>query len=376
MSADRNSGRSNGRAGTAGGTRPAVRSTNRTAGAHGAPARRKKKKKSNGYLYAAVFFCFAALAVAAALIYYAAAPKKQEAPEASSQTEQVSSPAAHASSQETHSSLPAAASEPESAEPKSEPEASVPEAESSTAVSQPEVSAGELKQLRKTAEYEDQVGVKYRIDMSEYERYVCPDDEEKYVFLVGPKHPLSADFVPDDLIKCTHMRENRPEGYSYIVRTVDMALDAFIKEAEAYGHYGIGVTNGYRSYATQTWLFNSYVDKEWSSGRFATKEEAIAEVLTYSTRPGTSEHQSGLCCDMNNVDLSDVSKFNNSPTAKWMEENACRFGFILRYPEGKQDITGIIYESWHFRFVGRTAATEIHDLGITLDEYLADRAGE
>ncbi|MBP5155588.1 MAG: M15 family metallopeptidase [Clostridia bacterium] len=374
MSADRNTGRA-GRSGNAAGrTRAAGRNANRPAGARGTPVKRKKKKKSNGYLYAAVFFCFAALAVAAALIYYSAAPKDRKAQEASSQAEQVSSPGANTSSQDTLSSLPAGGSEAESADPVSEAEESEPEAESSAAVSQPEEPAGELKQLQKTKEYEDKVGVKYSIDMSAYEQYVCPDDEEKYVFLVGPQHPLAADFVPDDLIKCTHMRENRPEGYSYIVRTVDMALDAFIKEAEAYGHYGIGVTNGYRSYATQTWLFNSYVDKEWESGRFATKEEAIDEVLTYSTRPGTSEHQSGLCCDMNNVDLSDVSKFNNSPTAKWMEENACRFGFILRYPEGKQDITGIIYESWHFRFVGRTAATEIHDLGITLDEYLADRA--
>ena len=328
----------------------------RTNGARGSSPAKKKKKNGSGYLFAAVFFCLAAIVVAVLLVMNVLENKKTDEAESPAESgySAVSEPSAEES--ESASSLP---------------ESSEPETESSAGESQPEESESGIKQPAKTAEYEKQIGVKYLIDMTEYEEYVCPEDEEKYVFLVGPEHPLAADFVPDDLIKCTHMRENRPEGYSYIVRTVDIALDAFIKEAEANGHYGIGVTNGYRSYATQEWLFNSYVDKEWNSGKFATKEEAVAEALTYSTRPGTSEHQSGLCCDMNNVDLSDVSKFNNSPTAKWMEENAYRFGFILRYPEGKQDITGIIYESWHFRYVGRTAATEIHDLGITLDEYLA-----
>ena len=357
----------NGRNGGANGTRAGGGTPARNLGG-GTPARgRRKKKKTNGYLYAAVLFGFAALVIAAALIYYAVAPGGRGGADTSSQG------APGETSPREQTSLPGHASETESAAQISQPEQSETY-ESGEDTSLPDESGDRIDQPQKTKEYEDKIGVRYSIDMTEYEKYVCPDDEEKYVFLVGPKHPLSADFVPDDLIKCTHMRENRPEGYSYIVRTVDIALDAFIKEAEAYGHFGIGVTNGYRSYATQTWLFNSYVDKEWNSGKYATKDEAIAEVLTYSTRPGTSEHQSGLCCDMNNVDLSDVSKFNNSPTAKWMEENAYRFGFILRYPEGKQDITGIIYESWHFRFVGRTAATEIHDLGITLDEYLADRA--
>ncbi|MBO4277828.1 MAG: D-alanyl-D-alanine carboxypeptidase family protein [Clostridia bacterium] len=332
----------------------------RTTGARRAAPAKKKKKSGGGYLFAAVFFCLAAVAVAVLLVMNVTKGGKEESQAESSAVSE------HSSAVSEYSSA-AGESEP------SLPESSEPEPGSSAEETRPEESASGIKQPAKTAEYENRIGVKYLIDMTEYEEYVCPEDEEKYVFLVGPKHPLAADFVPDDLIKCTHMRENRPEGYSYIVRTVDIALDAFIKEAEANGHYGIGVTNGYRSYATQEWLFNSYVDKEWSSGKFATKEDAIAEALTYSTRPGTSEHQSGLCCDMNNVDLSDVSKFNNSPTAKWMEDNAYRFGFILRYPEGKQDITGIIYESWHFRYVGRTVATEIHDLGITLDEYLAGK---
>ncbi|MBO4452605.1 MAG: D-alanyl-D-alanine carboxypeptidase family protein [Clostridia bacterium] len=217
-----------------------------------------------------------------------------------------------------------------------------------------------------TKAYEEYVGVKYAIDMTQYERCVCPDDEEKYVFLVNADHPLAEDFVPADLVKCTSMRKGRPDYYSYMDRVANKALEAFLKEAAYYGYGDITVTNAYRSYSVQRDLFNYYLNRERQ--RYATEEEAIAAVLTYSTRPGTSEHQSGLACDMHNKEKA--RQFNGTPAARWLEENACRFGFILRYPEGTQHITGIIYESWHFRFVGRTAATEIHNLGVTLDEYL------
>ena len=94
-------------------------------------------------------------------------------------------------------------------------------------------------------------------------------------------------------------------------------------------------------------------------------------VETYCFPPGRSEHQTGLCMDMHNVDVGKQETFNNTPAARWLEENAYRFGFILRYPAGKEHITGAVYESWHFRFVGRTLATYLHDNGLTLDEYYA-----
>ena len=92
-------------------------------------------------------------------------------------------------------------------------------------------------------------------------------------------------------------------------------------------------------------------------------------VATYSNPPGTSEHQSGLCVDMHNqIDTNNT--FDGTPAAIWLEENCYRFGFVLRYPADKQDVTGIKYESWHFRYVGRTAATEMHELDMCLEEYL------
>ncbi|MBR3961252.1 MAG: M15 family metallopeptidase, partial [Clostridia bacterium] len=137
----------------------------------------------------------------------------------------------------------------------------------------------------------------------------------------------------------------------------------------------VTVTSAYRSYDYQDYLFKTYFDRDWASGRFKTKEECEKYTLSYSTKPGTSEHQSGLCLDMHNLPSAEES-FKYKPEAKWLAENCYRFGFILRYPEGKTDITKITYEPWHFRFVGRDAATEMHELGLTLDEYVPLKKSE
>ena len=94
-------------------------------------------------------------------------------------------------------------------------------------------------------------------------------------------------------------------------------------------------------------------------------------VLTYSAAPGTSEHHTGNAIDListNYVSLDET--FAQNPAYEWLQQNAHRFGFILRYPADKTDITGYSYEPWHYRFVGADAATEIHERGLTLEEYL------
>lgn len=261
-------------------------------------------------------------------------------------------------------------------------------------------SDNELDQSSKTKAYEDYIGIEYAIDMTKYEQYVDPDNASDFLFLVNPDNPLSKDFVPADLVKCTNIREGRPAEWSKMDRTANYALEAFLLEAKHYGFDDITVTNAYRSYASQNSLFTNYVASDLKSDYYCdkcdeyidvsyekskvkngkcaicgeklrrpTKDETTAHVLTYSTRAGTSEHQSGLCCDMHNLPAT-TSAFDNTPEAKWLAQNAHRFGFILRYPEGKQHITGIKHESWHFRYVGRDAATEMFERGLTLDEYL------
>ena len=85
--------------------------------------------------------------------------------------------------------------------------------------------------------------------------------------------------------------------------------------------------------------------------------------------PGASEHQTGLTADIHTLSSASL-KFAGTPAAVWLEENAQYFGFILRYPEDKTEITGIMYEPWHFRFVGRYHAMRITELGMCLEEYM------
>ena len=100
------------------------------------------------------------------------------------------------------------------------------------------------------------------------------------------------------------------------------------------------------------------------------RAEAEAKAATVVTYPGSSEHQSGLCVDMHNLSAASQT-FGSTPAAKWLASNAHRFGFILRFPQGKDDITGYMWEPWHFRFVGVHYATEIYESGLCFEEYLA-----
>ena len=117
------------------------------------------------------------------------------------------------------------------------------------------------------------------------------------------------------------------------------------------------VWSPYRSYATQKMLFENRVKKEGGDE---------AKAATAVARPGTSEHNTGLCADFNMAS----SQFENTKMFEWMCENAEDYGFILRYPKDSIDITGVMYESWHWRFVGINAAKEINNLNITLEEYI------
>lgn len=127
------------------------------------------------------------------------------------------------------------------------------------------------------------------------------------------------------------------------------------KEAASKG-LNIYIASGYRSYNTQNGLYNRYV-----------AQDGKAKADTYSARAGHSEHQSGLCFDLNSIDDS----FQYTDEGKWVNENAYRYGFIIRYPEGKENETGYQYESWHLRYVGVDLAAKLYNNGnwITLEDY-------
>lgn len=135
-------------------------------------------------------------------------------------------------------------------------------------------------------------------------------------------------------------------------------MNAYNKMQNAAKEEGINlkIVSGYRSYEYQKGLYNNYV-----------KSDGKDNADTYSARPGHSEHQTGLAADLNLVDTS----FENTKEGIWLANNCYKYGFILRYPKGKQGITGYIYEPWHFRYIG-DEAENLYNNGqwITLEEYL------
>lgn len=170
--------------------------------------------------------------------------------------------------------------------------------------------------------------------------------------LVNTERLLESDYAPE-----LTMLEN---GQYFDSRAVD-ALQSFIDGARDAG-LTVVVSSSYRSYATQQYLFNNKVYQTGS-------EEAAARIVAI---PGTSEHQLGLSADIVDGYYEYMNEsLAETALAKWMYEHCWEYGFILRYPEDKQDITKIMFEPWHFRYVGVEAAQYIMENGLCLEEFVA-----
>jgi len=140
------------------------------------------------------------------------------------------------------------------------------------------------------------------------------------------------------------------------------ALEALFAAAKRDGIHLAGVS-GFRSHDTQKWLFEHYV-----------KTRGEAQARRFSAMPGHSEHQTGLAIDVSGSDGKCAAEdcFAGTKEAKWLAEHAHEYGFIIRYPEGKEAVTGYKYEPWHLRYVGKELAQMLVQSGLTLDEYLQD----
>lgn len=176
--------------------------------------------------------------------------------------------------------------------------------------------------------------------------------------LVNKNHALAPDYVPADLVTVSAT----VPGIScdQLSAPAAAAFELLSSTAASEG-YTILLRSGYRSYDTQKRLFDSYVSKD---GQYVAEQ--------YSAPPGCSEHQLGLAADVTSPAVNNKleQSFGSTPEGIWLAENAHRFGFIIRYMDGKQDITGYIYEPWHIRYVGNEAALEIYQSGLTLEECL------
>lgn len=179
--------------------------------------------------------------------------------------------------------------------------------------------------------------------------------------LVNRTNNLPDTYVPDDLVKLTDVPTvlTNPEINQLRKSAYDALVELFTA-AKNEAEYDLFARSGYRSYSTQVSLYNSYV---------ANHGQAAAD--TFSAKPGQSEHQTGLSmditCESMNFLLDDT--FGQTDEGKWVAENAHRFGFIIRYPKGKEDITGYMYEPWHIRYLGVEMATDVYESGLTLEEY-------
>lgn len=190
----------------------------------------------------------------------------------------------------------------------------------------------------------------------------------EYLILVNSENPLDEDYVPADLVDIKSTRADGREIQKMRKAAAD-ALESMILEMKRCGVYdkNLSVTSGYRSFEYQKYLFDTYVKNRTDNGM--SYNDAYKEVSKTTALPGCSEHQSGLCADFHNKSYANIS-FAETEQYKWIEKNAHLFGFIVRYPKGKENITGISFEPWHLRYVGEENACKIYENSLCLEEYL------
>ncbi len=195
------------------------------------------------------------------------------------------------------------------------------------------------------------------LDYEFYTNIQKTDTSKDTLLIVNKYYQLEKDYHYGDLVVMDSQYDNKSGS-----RLSSVAYEAFKKlvdDAEKEG-YHIRNNSAYRSYATQNSLYQNYKNAnglEWAD--------------KWSARPGHSEHQTGLALDVGEKEHTNLNDFVNSKEFIWMKDHAHLYGFILRYPEGKEYLTGYGYEPWHYRYVGIEVATYIYEHQITFEEYYA-----
>jgi len=183
------------------------------------------------------------------------------------------------------------------------------------------------------------------------------------VVVVNKSRSLPADYVPEDLVEPNVPFSFPGKAEKRLLRAeAAKALEAMFARAKQDNIQLYGVS-GYRSFKTQQALYANYV-----------RTQGEEHASRYSAQSGKSEHQTGLAIDVSGADKTTrlEEPFAHTPEGKWLERHASEFGFIIRYPRGKEALTGYAYEPWHLRYVGKKVAQEITARGITLEEYFQD----
>ena len=195
--------------------------------------------------------------------------------------------------------------------------------------------------------------VNLNLDKEPYTDTIPSTNLNTNYLLVNKFNYLDSNYIPENL-------ELLDNSYSksgiYLVKEAKDNLERLIENAKEDG-MNIRVTSAYRSYTYQENLYNNYV-----------KNDGTENADTYSARPGYSEHQTGLVVDLTRA-FDNFNNFENTDEYNWMLENAQDFGFILRYPKDKENITTYTFEAWHYRYVGIELAQKIKASNLTFDEY-------
>lgn len=196
--------------------------------------------------------------------------------------------------------------------------------------------------------------IKQKIDLT---------SDESITVLVNKLNSLSEQYVPEDLVTVSVPTVLENPEVNQLRAEADTALTDMFESAEKEGFF-LFARSGYRSYNTQVHLFDGYAEKHG--------EEAAN---TYSAKPGFSEHQTGLVMDITSesVQFQLTEQFGETDEGKWVAEHAHQFGFIIRYPQHKEDITGYIYEPWHLRYLGKEVAEAVYESDVTYEEFLVDK---
>ena len=209
--------------------------------------------------------------------------------------------------------------------------------------------------------YQDVVNyVNIGLDYNFYDYISNADISKNYLILVNKYNKLSYDYVPKDLEKidskyfingntnARFLRKDAKEAFE------KLSSDSILNNTPVYGQ------SGYRSYERQDVLYNNAVFKNGKA--YADNDTA---------RAGHSEHQTGLTIDVSSNKDGNMLSFENTSSFNWMMDNAYKYGFILRYPKGKEKVHGFIYEAWHYRYVGEKVAKDMHDnySDLTYEEY-------
>ncbi len=216
---------------------------------------------------------------------------------------------------------------------------------------------GFLKEMEANAKQEGEAAMK-----GEQARYNIPGADSDFLLLVNKKNPLSESYE----IELKPFVSNKTQ----VAEGIYDDLAAMLKQAEREGQ-DIWLGSAYRSWERQNELLDEDINEMIRGG--ASYSEAYFEVSRETMPPGCSEHQTGLAVDLvaKDYQMLDAGQEQTSQN-QWLRENCHKYGFILRYPKDKEDMTGIAYESWHFRYVGVEAATYIMENELTLEEYIKE----